>query len=67
MNRRPAGHPRRRIGAVYFRSLASNGTPSATEARPSDWADIIEICFDNREADVAGSSGDIWLVSISHH
>jgi hypothetical protein len=41
-----------RVGAVYFRSLASNGTPSTTEARPSDWADIIEICFDNREADV---------------
>jgi hypothetical protein len=41
-----------RLGAVYFRSLASNGTPSTTEARPSDWADIVEICFDNREADV---------------
>jgi hypothetical protein len=41
-----------RVGAVYFRSLASNGTPSTTEARPSDWADIGEICFDNREADV---------------
>ena len=41
-----------RVGAVYFRSLASNGTPSTTEARPSDWADIVEICFDNREADV---------------
>jgi len=41
-----------RVGAVYFRSLASNGTPSTTEAKPSDWADIVEICFDNREADV---------------
>ena len=41
-----------RVGAVYFRSLASNGTASTTEARPSDWADIVEICFDNREADV---------------
>ena len=41
-----------RIGAVYFRSLASNGTLSTTEARPSDWAEIVEICFDNREADV---------------
>jgi hypothetical protein len=41
-----------RIGAVYFRSLASNGTPSTTEARPSDWTDITQICFDNREADV---------------
>ena len=41
-----------RVGAVYFRSLASNGTPSTTEAKPTDWADIVEICFDNREADV---------------
>jgi hypothetical protein len=41
-----------RVGAVYFRSLASSGTPSTTEARPSDWADIVQICFDNREADV---------------
>jgi len=41
-----------KVGAVYFRSLASNGTASTTEARPSDWADIVEICFDNREADV---------------
>src|ERR1700730_12080052 len=41
-----------RVGAVYFRSLVSNGTPSTTEARPSDWTDIVDICFDNREADV---------------
>ena len=41
-----------KYGAVYFRSLSSNGTPSTTEARHSDWADIVEICFDNREADV---------------
>ncbi len=41
-----------RVGAVYFRSLSSNGTASTTEARPNDWADIVEICFDNREADV---------------
>jgi hypothetical protein len=41
-----------RKGAVYFRSLEANGTPSTTEAHPGDWADIVEICFDNREADV---------------
>jgi hypothetical protein len=41
-----------RAGAVYVRSLESNGTVSTTEARPSDWADITEICLDNREADV---------------
>jgi hypothetical protein len=41
-----------KLGAMYFRSLAANGTPSTTEARSSDWADIVQICFDNREADV---------------
>jgi hypothetical protein len=41
-----------RHGAVYFRTLASNGTPSSAEARPEDWREIMEICFDNREADV---------------
>jgi hypothetical protein len=28
------------------------GTPSTAEARPEDWRDITELCFDNREADV---------------
>jgi hypothetical protein len=41
-----------RNGAIYFRTLAANGTPSTAEARPEDWQDIVEICFDNREADV---------------
>jgi hypothetical protein len=41
-----------RNGTVYYRSLAANGTPSTTEARASDWGEIVEICFDNREADV---------------
>jgi hypothetical protein len=41
-----------RNGAVYIRSLSSNGTSSTTEARATDWAEIAEICFDNREADV---------------
>jgi hypothetical protein len=40
------------LGEVYFRTLASNGMPSTAPARPQDWRDIIEICFDNREADV---------------
>jgi len=42
-----------REGAVYFRTLGSNGTPSTAAAKPNDWADIVEICFDNREADIA--------------
>ncbi|MFZ2030810.1 MAG: hypothetical protein WAU68_10910 [Vitreimonas sp.] len=39
-------------GDVFFRTLESNGTPSTAVARPEDWKDIVEICFDNREADV---------------
>jgi hypothetical protein len=41
-----------KCGAVYFRTLAANNTPSTSEARPEDWREIVEICFDNREADV---------------
>jgi hypothetical protein len=39
-------------GDLYFRTLSSNGTPSTALARPQDWADIFEICFENREADI---------------
>ena len=38
-------------GEVYFRTLSANGTPSTAAARPQDWPDIVEICFNNREAD----------------
>jgi hypothetical protein len=41
-----------RKGAVYFRTLDANGTPSTAEARPEDWPKIVEICFNNREADI---------------
>lgn len=41
-----------RKDAVYFRSMSANGTASTTEAKASDWTDILDICFDNREADV---------------
>jgi hypothetical protein len=40
------------VGDVYFRTLAANGTPSTARARPQDWRDILDICFDNREADI---------------
>jgi len=40
-----------RYGDVYFRTLSANGTPSTAPARPQDWPDIVEICFNNREAD----------------
>jgi hypothetical protein len=40
------------VGDVYFRTLQANGTPSTAKARPQDWRDILEICFENREADI---------------
>jgi schlafen family protein len=40
------------VGDVYFRTLEANGTPSTARARPQDWRDILEICFENREADI---------------
>jgi hypothetical protein len=41
-----------RKGAIYFRTLTTNGTPSSAEAQPDDWREILGICFDNREADI---------------
>jgi len=38
---------------VYVRSLQSNNRPSTTEATWRDWPRIVEICFENREADIA--------------
>jgi hypothetical protein len=38
--------------AVYFRTLNSSGVPSSSPARYSDWADVVNICFENREADI---------------
>jgi hypothetical protein len=39
-------------GDVFVRTLATNGTPSTARAGPLDWADLMEICFENREADI---------------
>lgn len=41
-----------RADAVYVRSLSSNNTPSTTQAKSNDWSRLIEVCFDNREADI---------------
>ncbi len=38
--------------AVYFRTLNASGVPSSSPARHSDWPDIVDICFENREADI---------------
>lgn len=37
---------------VYVRSLRANNTPSTTKAGWKDWPTIVEVCFDNREADI---------------
>jgi len=41
-----------REGDIYFRTLQSNGTPSMAKVRSGDWRDIMEICFENKEADI---------------
>jgi len=37
---------------VYVRSLRANNTPSTTRVTWKDWPNLLEICFDNREADI---------------
>ena len=37
---------------VYTRSLNANNTPSTTKAIWRDWPKILDVCFDNREADI---------------
>lgn len=39
-------------GDLYFRTLGVNGTPSSSVIGPNDYADLLEICFENREADI---------------
>ena len=39
-------------GDVYFRTLQTNGTPSSAILSAADWPDLLEICFENREADI---------------
>ncbi|HEY2134174.1 MAG TPA: hypothetical protein VGH36_14570 [Acetobacteraceae bacterium] len=41
-----------REGDVYFRTWQSNNTVRTATARPDDWADTIEICMENRKADL---------------
>lgn len=38
--------------AVYFRTLRANGMPSSAAIKWADWRDLVEICFENREADI---------------
>jgi hypothetical protein len=39
-------------GDLYFRTLGSNGTASSARIMPSDYADLLDVCFENREADI---------------
>jgi hypothetical protein len=39
-------------GEIYFRTLRSNGTPSSARLQAGDAEALVEICFDNREADI---------------
>lgn len=41
-----------KVDTVYVRSLRANNTPSTTKAIWKDWPKIVEVCFDNREADI---------------
>ena len=50
-----SGHGGKRLlreGDVYFRTLDSNGTPSSARLRPTDYRELLDICFENREADI---------------
>lgn len=40
------------IDDVYVRTLRSNNTPSTAKASWKDWSRVVEVCFDNREADI---------------
>ena len=40
------------VGDVYFRTLLSNGTPSSARILPADYPELMDICFENREADI---------------
>lgn len=40
------------MDAVYIRSLNANNVPSTTKATWKDWPRMMEIFFDNREADI---------------
>jgi len=41
-----------KVDDVYIRTLLANNTPSTARAKWNDWPKIVEVCFDNREADI---------------
>lgn len=40
------------VGEVYVRTLNANRRPSSAKANWNDWPSIVDICFNNREADI---------------
>lgn len=40
------------VDDVYIRTLSANGTPSSAKIKWNDWDGLVNICFDNREADI---------------
>lgn len=46
------GKPLLKSGDIYFRTLRANGTPSSVRILPRDYAELIDICFENRESDI---------------
>ena len=47
------GKPIFQTDEIYFRTLNANGTASTAKLSSKDLPDLLEICFNNREADVA--------------
>lgn len=41
-----------RTDAIYVRTLSTNNTPSTAEATWKDFTRLVDICFENREADI---------------
>lgn len=39
-------------GDLYFRTFNANGTASSARIMPPDYPDLLEVCFENREADI---------------
>lgn len=40
------------VNDVYVRTLSSNNTPSTSKIGWKDWPRVVEVCFENREADI---------------
>ena len=40
------------VGDVYVRALNANRRPSSAKANWNDWPSLVDVCFNNREADI---------------